>query len=183
MVNLVEKQCILVHAIKNNSSIIEDKFGFVLQQFREELDDHRDAINENTVELQSNYELFRELNSRIEKLSERFDELYLLVKGKREPQKFIISPLTQKEKTVFSALYSATQNGVSASYMQIARMVSFPEQLVSSYVASMLEKGVPIVKTFSGGTVFLFLDADFRQEQTKKNILDIETPLTYWQVQ
>ncbi len=162
---------------------INQQLCVVLSQFREELDDHREAINENTTELQSNYDLINELYKKVDKLSEKLDELTLLVKGSKEQKKFVFSPLTEKEKSVFFALYNSTQSGNSVSYRQIARITGLPEQLVASYISTIIEKGVPLLKQYSGGNVYLRIEEDFRQEQTKKNIVGINTTLNCWVVQ
>lgn len=186
---MVEKQSILVSPVSLEIKNIDENLLFnqqmtvVLSQFREELDDHREAINENTTELQCNYDLVQELYKKMDKISERLDELTLLVKGSKEQKKFSFSPLTEKEKNVFSALYNSTESGNSVSYRQISKITGLPEQLVSSYVASMIEKGIPFLKRYSGAVVFLKIDEDFRREQTKKNIVGINTTLNYWAVQ
>ncbi len=189
MVFLVETQAILVSSISQEIVNIDDKSAFnqkiavVLSQFREELDDHREAINENTTELQSNYDLVEALYKKVDKLSEKLDELTLLVKGNKEQKKFVFSPLSEKEKVVFSALYNSTQSGNSISYRQLSRITGFPEQLVASYISSMIEKRIPLLKQYSSGTVYLRIEEDFRHEQTKKNVVGINSTLNCWVVQ
>ena len=189
MVFLVEKQSVLVSKVSLEIQDIDDKSVFnqslnvVLSQFREELDDHREAINENTTELQSNYNLIDELYQKIDKLSERMEELTLLVKGNKEQKMFAFSPLNEKEKNIFSALYTSSQSGNSVSYRQISRITGIPEQLVASYISAIIEKGIPLLKQYSGGNVYLRIEDDFRQEQTKKNIVGINSTLNCWVVQ
>ncbi len=151
----------------------------VIDQFREELDDYREAINENTNEIQANYEIIGELNKKIDKFAERLDELTLLVKGKKEDRKFNIIPLSQKEKEIFQTIYElGEQNYVT--YRQISRRLALPEQLVASYVTNIIEKGVIVLKKYVSGVVYLQLDHEFRQLQAKENIVGINTSLTYW---
>ncbi len=177
MVVLSEKQiCLVTTASILDSSQLQP----ILEMFREELDDHREAINESTVELQSNYDSFNELNKKIDKLGERLDELTLLVKGKKESKSFSITPLTSKEKEVFMALYSFCQSQPNATYRQIARKLAITEQLVASYISSIIEKGVPVLKKYSGGMVYLNLDDEFKQSQAKKNVVGVNTLLSYW---
>ncbi|MBI4919587.1 hypothetical protein HY837_06655 [archaeon] len=152
----------------------------VLEQIREELDDHRLAINETTTEVQAGYEEIQLLHDKIEKLHEKIEELTFLIKGTTEKQEFNINPLTGKEKEVFTAFYSLNEINDQVTYRQIARKLGTAEPLVSLYVNSMREKGVPIEKRFKGNVVFLKLEDKFRQEQAKNNILKINTLLTYW---
>ena len=77
---------------------LKDAFNVV----REELDDHREAINQSTNEIQTNYEYLCKLDSKIEKLGERIDELTMFIKQLKgqEQKKFIVSRLTRKEQEV-----------------------------------------------------------------------------------
>lgn len=152
----------------------------VLHDIGEELDDHRQTINENTVELQSSYEEIQNLHSKIDKLSERIDELVLLVKGKSNAIEFSIKPLTKREKDVFFALYTLSEIKTFVTYKEIARKTALNESLVSSYILNIREKGIPIEKRMQGNLVLLRLDPVFRQEQAKKNLVGLNTLLTYW---
>lgn len=189
MVFLVEKQSVLVNSVAleiqntDDKVVLDQQLCVVLSQFREELDDHRESINENTTELQSNYDLIEELYKKIDKLSERMEELTLLVKGSKEQKKFAFSPLNEKEKNIFSALYNTSQSGNSVSYRQLSRITGLPDQLVASYVSAIIEKGIPLLKQYSGSIVYLRIEDDFRCEQTKKNIVGINSTLNCWVVQ
>jgi len=147
---------------------------------REELDDHRLAINENTGELDATSECLNEVNKKLDKLTERVDELTLLVKGVHEEKTFDLQPLSNKEKEVFHALYALTETQPFASYDQIARKALMTKELVSCYVTSMIQKGVPVLKKHDGNRVFLRLEAAFRQCQAKKNLVGLNSPLTCW---
>lgn len=174
----------VVHIRSNTQLVIsEDVQGAlscVLQSMREELDDHRLAINEGTQEMVSQNELLNELNSKLDKLWERVDELTLLIKGEKEEVEFKIEQLSEREKEVFKALYEVTQTRPCASYEQIARKCLQSKELVQSYVTSMVEKGVPILKKYDGTKVFVNLDAKFRSVQAKKNIVGLTAALSCW---
>ena len=147
---------------------------------REELDDHRLAINENTDELSATNEFTNELSQRLDKLTERVDELTLLIKGQKEEKQFSIQPLTNREKEVFHTLYVLTESQPYASYEQIARKMLTSKGIVMDTLTSMALKGVPILKKLDGTTVFLKLDQDFRQVQAKQNVIGLNSLLTSW---
>lgn len=147
---------------------------------REELDDHRLAINEDTLELDATNEQMNALNRRLDKLTERVDELTMLVKGVSEEPAFDIQPLTAKEKEVFHAFYVLTETQPFASYEQIARKALMTKELVMTYVAGLIQKGVPVQKKHDGNRVFLRLDRDFRECQAKKNVIGLDSRLTCW---
>ncbi|MBN1645387.1 hypothetical protein JW851_05130 [Candidatus Woesearchaeota archaeon] len=152
----------------------------VLEAFREELDDHREAINQNTNEIQAGHEYFEALNNKLDKLSARLDELSLLVKGKKDDKIFNFSPLTKREKEVFQALLLLCEMAPYATYKEIARRLCSTDSLVAQYVTNMIEKGVPILKKYHENKVFLKIDSVFRDLQLKNNVLKIDSLLSNW---
>jgi DNA-binding MarR family transcriptional regulator len=161
---------------------VREKIDTFLEQIREELDDHRAALNENTNEIESNYELLNQLNARMDKISERLDELTMLVKHGSPPstQEFKIEPLTGQEKETFFALYTLTETTPAVTYHQLARKLTTTVEAVSRTITSMIGKGVPVEKKYSNGNAFLGLDKHFREAQAKQNLVRLDTKLTYW---
>lgn len=138
-----------------------------------ELNDHKQSINENTNELQSNYEYLCRLDAKLEKLTERVDELVLFVSqvaGKQQ-KKFNVDKLTRNEQEVFLALYAHDNNSITP--YEIARKVGLSVDLVSLYVSNLIVKGVPIIKRMVNDTLHYFLDPEFKTCQAKENILGI----------
>ncbi len=177
MVEIREKQELL---LSSDAVVFRQQLSVVLECMREELDDHRLAINENTDELSATNEFLNGLNRKIDRLAERVDELTLLVKGAKEDKKFELEPLTEREKEVFHSLYVLTESQPYASYEQIARKAMLEKSMVISHVTAMLQKGVPVLKKHDGNTVFLKLDAEFRSMQAKQNIVGLNALLTAW---
>lgn len=153
-----------------------------LSQVKEELEDHLNAINENTDELQCHYDLLMQLTQKIEKLAERVDTLQTIITNENvEQQKeFTISPLTKKEKDVFQALYALAHEKEVVTYAELARRCCITEQLAAQYVTSIIAKGVPVWKKHVGKTVHLTLDPDFVLEQAENNVVGVTIPLTHW---
>ena len=108
------------------------------------------------------------------------DELHLAVNGGKAKKEFKITPLTNKEKEVFMALYSLGEVQPFVSYRQIAKKVRSSENLVASYITNLIEKGVPIIKKYDGGIAYIKLDDLFRQVQAKENLVGVNTVLSYW---
>lgn len=177
VVEIRDKQELL---LSSDAGVYRQQLSTVLECMREELDDHRMAINENTDELTATNEFSNELARRLDKLTERVDELTLLIKGKKEEKNFSIQPLTSKEKGVFHALYVLTESQPYASYEQVARKTLLTKGIVMDHVTSMIQKGVPVLKKLDSTTVFLKLDQDFRQIQAKKNVIGLNSLLTAW---
>lgn len=146
---------------------------------KEELEDHLLTINENTNEIQSNYEFLNEIDQKIDKLSSRLDQIQLFLQEnsnfhvEKEPT-FQIQGLSNKEKEVFLVLYTLDDQSRGATYTQIAKKLMLTETLVGNYILNMIGKGIPVIKTYVDGKAHLKLDPDFKRVQAKSNICCIE---------
>jgi len=176
-----------VEVLKEKQRLIEESDGSrsadvmqILECFREELDDHLLSINENTSEVESNYEHIRGMAEQLEKMAQRLDELTLLVKGKSAKKEFSVKPLTTKEKQVFQALYVLGQEQPFATYKVLSKKLGMSEGLVQSYVTNLAEKGVAIVKRYQNNQVWVKIDDKFRAIQAKKNLVGLDFALTNW---
>ena len=162
----------------------EVMFKYVLQSVREELDDHLETINNNTVEIESNNELLHQIMLRIEKISERMDSMALYLK--RKDPKFTddnlidIKPLTKREKEVFCAIYELNAAMPSVSYRDLAKQLNMPVSLVQGYISALIGKGIPITKQYAHRTAYLSLKPQFQRLQAKKNIVGVDAKLTAW---
>lgn len=154
-------------------------FRAIIKEIKEELEDHLTAINENTNEIQSNYEYLNELDQKIDKINARLDQIQLFLQEhsnftiEKEPI-FEIQELTNKEKEVFLVLYTIDDQSRGVTYTEIARKLMLSETLVGNYIMNMIGKGIPIIKTFIDGKAHLKIDPDFKRFQAKTNVLFIE---------
>jgi len=162
----------------NTGEIVQD----ALKKVREELDEHLTSINENTDEIQCNFDLFKQLNSKIDKLTERLDLLQTMLTSVQieEKKSFDISPLTKKEKDLFQALYLLAHEKESVTYSELARSCCITDQLAAQYVTNLIEKGVPVWKKYVNKVAHLTLDPDFVLEQAQNNPIGVTIPLTHW---
>lgn len=152
----------------------------ILEGLREELDDHRTAINENTNELQANHEYIRSVDEKLDKLQARLEELELLLKGKASDDKAQIQPLTKREQEVFQALYVVGEGAPFVSYKQLARKLGSSEALISGFITNLVEKGVPILKKYDACQAFVQLEPRFRQKQAKEVVIGLNSLLSHW---
>jgi len=158
-------------------SELNDKLKSIFSSIYNEFEDHLDAINENTNEIQANFEYLCKLDNKITKLNERIDEIHLILSkltGKKTHKKFRlenIDPLTTSEKNVFINLYTEQ---APMSYSDLARKLKMPIFLAREYITNLLEKGIPIQKIYKDQRPYIFLDPKFKNLQAKQNILKIE---------
>lgn len=140
------------------------------------MNDHLEAINENTNEINSTSAYTHQIENMIGKLSERLDDMELKI-AKLSNEKIISSEnfrdinLTSKEKEIFLMLYEI--KGDLIDYKKLARSLGLTEESVRKYVSSLINKGIPIIKKYFDSKVYLILDSDFRNLQAKENLIKI----------
>jgi len=134
-----------------------------------ELNDHLEGINANTNEIQSIYEVLTEIESKIDKLASRVDNLNMKIEqGSEKVIDFLIEPLTSSEKKVFVTLYTSSD---AMTYKQLSEQLEMQEIMIQEYLTSLIAKGVPISKKYQNNMIFVSIDQDFKEAQAKKNIV------------
>ncbi len=119
------------------------------------------------------YEYVAEVDSKIEKLNERIDELFMLVTPMGSSESFEVE-LTHREQEVFVILYSEDK----VCLKDVAKRLGFTEETVNRYVSSLISKGVPVLRQFTGSDLFLYMDLKFKDLQAKKNIMKINESIS-----
>lgn len=140
---------------------VKGAFGKV----RDELDDHRESINQNSAEIQSLYEYIHELEQKLVKLQEH------MLDAKRLEPLPIILPLSYREQEVFLALYTAE---LPLTATEIAAQLGLAHDVIFKYVRSLITKGVPILHHVHEHQEVFSLELKFKDLQAKKNIVPID---------
>ncbi len=159
---------------KNSFKELDKKLRMAFSAIKEEMNDHLDAINENTAEIQANYNYIKELEEKLEKLNNKIDEVFLLL-GKYElPSKNFVSDyeLTIREQEIFVVLYT-NNDQTPLSCKEIARKTGLTEELVMENIENLIKKGIPVLKNYEGQHLKFNLDPYFRQLQTKQNVVQL----------
>ncbi len=142
---------------------------------KEELEDHLTAINENTNEIESNYELIAELALKLEKIEERLEDLELILHS-QDIEKQEIEELNKREKSVFLTLYKEEKSYIN--YAELAALLNLSESSARHHIETLIKKGLPIIKKVIDGRMHFKLNPHFRELQTKHNLLKIKQDLT-----
>ncbi len=140
------------------------------EKIKEEMDNHLDTINKNTDEIQMLYDYLTEVDSKIEKLSERMDNMEMVLDPQMEALACNLS-LNKKEQEVFVVLYTADDKVTTE---EIAQTLGYTEEMVLNYLYNLISKDIPIIKECRGETMLLSLNPKFEDLQAKKNVLNIE---------
>ena len=140
----------------------------LMQQIREEIDGHLDAINENTAEIQANYSYVQKLDTRLEQVMARLDKIEAMLQ--EQPERNTVKPLSYPEKQVFLVLYTEEK---PLSYGEIAHRTGYSEALVMHHIAELIEKGVPIIKSYFNTKPLIKIHRDFKELQAKENVINL----------
>lgn len=149
-----------------------------LGEIRQQFEEHLQAINENTNEIAANYEYIFETNNKLDKLSERVDQIQMSLETNSNLQIarrniFDVKRLNRREQDVFLVIYTLEEEKGSVTYEDIASSLNISLQLAGNYVTSLIEKGVPIIKRYLNSKPHLRLDPEFKTLQAKENILQL----------
>ncbi len=159
-----------VKKLKSEMKEVKKDLKKNLTSVRNEFEDHLESINENTNEIQSNYEFLCELDNKIEKLNERIDKIQFLLEGKKESN-YEVMPLTRREQEIFVVLYTSDD---FLSYSDVAKKTTLTFSLVQAYISNIIAKGIPILKKYVNNKVFLYLDPAFKALQAKEDLVEID---------
>ncbi len=168
------------NTVGNASSILDlTTLNYMLEQIREEFDDHLEAINENTNEIQSNASSLAEIDAKLNKVAERIERIELFLQKSQsftvpEMPKFDIKALTEREKSIFLILYTLDYENRPMTYRELQKRAGLPMTLLQGYITSLIEKGIPIAKKYINNVIHLKLDEQFRALQAKTNIVKLE---------
>ncbi len=144
-------------------------------KIKEEFGDHLEAINENTNEINANYEYLLEIDMKIEKLNENIEELYMMLsenkKKKYTKDSFKQIYLTLREQEIFTLLYA--RNGDLIELKELSRTLGLTDEMIDKSIAGMIIKGIPIIKRYVEDKVYLVLDEEFRNLQAREKVIQI----------
>ena len=135
---------------------------------RKRLEEHLSAINENTAEIQAMFDYLQELEIKVDKLSQRFDQMQLDLQLPRP--KTIVAPLNQLERKVFLVLYTEEH---MLSYPEIAEKAGISVSIVPECISSLIQKGIPFKRSFVGNQLFVGLEPQFKELQAKENVVNL----------
>lgn len=175
MFNISRKE-VLDHDAVNDAA---QQLKRALESIQEQFDDHLNAINENTNEIQANFELFSQIEQKLDKLAERIDKIQIFLEKNHNfvPEnapRYNIEPLSKQEKEIFMVLYALEEAKGTLTYHDLARGLGVTDKTAQDYIGNLMRKGIPILKKYTRNTVYFCLDRDFKTVQAKSNLLHIE---------
>jgi ABC-type transporter Mla subunit MlaD len=138
-----------------------DDLKDALKEIRDELDEHLDALNQNTAEISAAHEYVSELDAKIEKLAERVDALQALLLAQTNTSGKAVR-LTPREEDIFKVLINVSEPLTS---VEIGRRSGLTGDLVAQTLFCLKQKGIPVLAQTLSEETFYALDAQFREAQ------------------
>jgi predicted transcriptional regulator len=171
----------LLEASNSNDNIISsEEIGTLgtdlsqITQMREELDEHLQAINENTNELDIQNSYICEIDNRLTKIEEKMDELHFLLKQLVTRAKLSVE-LGKDEQRVFLILYTHSKFMTTEELGCRSMIDKFTAE---EAITSMMDKGIPIDREIFDGNVYFRMNKEFKLRQAKEHVIKIDTDVT-----
>ncbi len=147
---------------------LEEKYKKNIALVRQTLSEHLSAINENTSELQSFFDYLQEIEQKIDKLSQRIDNVQLQSQFSKE--KPFVEPLNPTEKKIFLVLYTEEK---PLDCMELSQRSEVPISIIREHLASIAQKGIPLNRSFVENRTFYKIEKTFKEWQAKENIVNV----------
>ena len=135
---------------------------------RKMLEEHLAAINDNTGEIQALFDFLQELETKVDKLSQRLDQTQLDFGLPR--MKPVIAPLNHTERKAFLVLY--TEESL-VTYPELAQKANLSVSIVPECISSLIQKGIPFRRSFFENQLLVGLEPGFKELQAKENIINL----------
>ena len=132
---------------------------------------HLDSINQNTNEIQSNYEYMADMEAKVNKLSEKVDEIQIQLNPHFYSNALDEVRLSRREQEVFLGIYTEEDR---VSMPELARKLGIAPEMCDSVVTNIRAKGIPVVRQLVEEEIHVSLDYTFKDLQARKNVLKLE---------
>tara|TARA_Y100000310_G_C20618764_1_gene782100 strand:+ start:498 stop:974 length:477 start_codon:yes stop_codon:yes gene_type:complete len=140
------------------------------KQIRLALEEHLLAINENTSEIQALFDYMGDMDNKIEKLAQRLDQIQLLDNENKFENLPKIIPLNHTERKIFRILYTEE---LPISYQELTVRAKLPLSIIPEYLSSLINKNIPITRTFINNQLFIKINPSFKERQAKENLINL----------
>ncbi|MFH1589940.1 MAG: hypothetical protein ABIB43_05220 [archaeon] len=145
------------------------------ESIKDEMDVHLDSINQNTNEIQGNYTHITDIEAKVDKLSDKIDEIQMQLNPNSILQNFDDISLSKREQEVFMSIYTEEDR---ISIVGLAKKLGLTLEMCELVLSRIKAKGIPLVKQLVNEEILVSLDYDFKDLQARKNILRIDTTVS-----
>jgi predicted transcriptional regulator len=145
-----------------------------MTKLRDDVEEHFEAINANTREIDIQNNFICEIDNRLTKMEEKMDELHFLLKQLVNRAKLSVE-LSKDEQRVFLILYTHDKFIKSS---RICEKAFLDKDAVDDALAAMMDKGLPIERDMLCGEACYHMDNAFKLRQAKEEVIQIDSDVT-----
>ncbi|MBC8494602.1 hypothetical protein H8D36_00445 [archaeon] len=156
-------------------AVLKSNLTGIFKSVKDELDIHLDSINQNTNEIQSNYETISQMEVKIDKLTEKIDEMQMQLNPNAYMYNVDNVVLSMREQELFLGIYTEEDR---ISMPGLSRKLGLTLPMCEALINSIKIKGVPIVRQLVNEVMHVSLDYTFKDLQARKNLLKIDATVT-----
>ena len=167
----LEKIILRLSIVESMLAKLKVKTDEELESNKEELDMHLETINQNTNDIVINYENLLALEGKVDKLTEKIDEIQAQLNPGFYNQDFSSINLSKREQELFIGLYTIEDR---ITIPELSKKTGFPPDTCEFLVKRLSSKGIPIIRQALEQKTYLSLDYRFKDLQARKNILGID---------
>ena len=143
-----------------------------IDSIKEEFDDHLNAINTNTLEIQDNYERILQLDNKMDIIASKLESTnMLLTELMKRKNKYNKTTLSDEEQKVFICIYSEKSK---ISVTTLSRKLGLKRSTVRTILNSLKKKDIPLIDGISGADLTVTLENKFRELQATENLVKID---------
>jgi|FLOH01.1.fsa_nt_gi septal ring factor EnvC (AmiA/AmiB activator) len=154
--------------------VLKNNLQGAFKSTKDELDMHLDSINQNTNEIQAAHEYAAELEGKIEKLTEKMDEMQMQL-NPHLYSNFESVKLSKREQELFMHLYMVEDR---VSVIDLARRTGLTLEMCQNFLGSLMSKGVPLIRQIVNSEMLVSLEYTFKDLQARKNLLKIDATVS-----
>jgi len=156
-------------------AVLKSNLRGAFQSNKDNLDMHLDSINQNTNEIQSNYEYVAEIDAKVEKLMEKVVEIQMQLNPNAYQNAFDDIMLSKREQELFLGIYTEEDR---ISVLNLSKKMGLTLEMCETLISSMKVKGIPVVRQLVNEEMLISLDYTFKDLQARKNILNIDMTIS-----
>ncbi len=143
-----------------------------IDTIKEEFDDHLNAINANTLEIQDNYERISQLDNKIDAIASKLESTHMMLSElMKRKNKFSKTTLSDEEQKVFIGIYSENR---SMSFTALSRRLGMKRSTIRAAINSLKKKEIPLILSKDGHDSTVTLEQRFREIQATENLVKID---------
>ena len=145
---------------------LEEHITHIRNQVYTELDEHREAINADTVELNVQNSRLDDVEKKLDMIAMRLEKLSQALAVSEESHAY--TPLTVQEQQVFLALYTIEHE---LCLRDLALRAGVPLQVIPALLESMAFKSIPLQQNIIDGECRIALEKGFKTLHAKNNVV------------